>query len=216
MSSAANVASRRGAPIPLTSIVGPTISSVTVVPWIDPDLDVVGHDPRSLYVERFWLGILGPSSTWLLRRLAAEFDEAPDGFVLCLPETARALGLTESSARHSPFTRSIVRLVQFGLLRPGAGEVLEARRRVPPLTFRQVAKLPDFLNAEHREWERRHHADHDEIERARAWRLALTLVELGEDAAAVERQLVEWRFATSLAHEMASWAVRYRRPEDAA
>src|SRR5258708_8672727 len=36
-------------------------------PWPDELLDTLGHDPRSLYVERFWLGILGPSTTWLLR-----------------------------------------------------------------------------------------------------------------------------------------------------
>jgi hypothetical protein len=33
-------------------------------------VDTLGFDPRSSYVED-WLGILGPSTTWLLRRLAA-------------------------------------------------------------------------------------------------------------------------------------------------
>ena len=40
---------------------GPT--HLLVRPWIDPVLDEVGHDPRSPYVERFWLSSLGPSST---------------------------------------------------------------------------------------------------------------------------------------------------------
>jgi len=31
--------------------------------WTDPVVDRVGHDPRSTYVERFWLGVLGPSCT---------------------------------------------------------------------------------------------------------------------------------------------------------
>ena len=33
-----------------------------IVPWRDEVIDRVGHDPRSAYVERFWLGILGPSN----------------------------------------------------------------------------------------------------------------------------------------------------------
>ena len=33
---------------------------IHVRPWPDPVIDAVGLDPRSAYVERFWLGILGP------------------------------------------------------------------------------------------------------------------------------------------------------------
>jgi hypothetical protein len=31
-------------------------------PWSDDLVDKLGFDPRSSYVEDFWLGILGPSS----------------------------------------------------------------------------------------------------------------------------------------------------------
>ena len=31
-------------------------------PWPDDVIDKLGFDPRSPYVEDFWLGILGPSS----------------------------------------------------------------------------------------------------------------------------------------------------------
>ena len=31
-----------------------------VVRWHDPLIDQLGHDPRSRYVEQFWLGVLGP------------------------------------------------------------------------------------------------------------------------------------------------------------
>ena len=30
--------------------------------WVDPLVDRLGHDPRSTYVEQYWLGILGPST----------------------------------------------------------------------------------------------------------------------------------------------------------
>ena len=33
-----------------------------VEPWADPVVDHLGHDPRSAYVEQFWLPILGPLS----------------------------------------------------------------------------------------------------------------------------------------------------------
>jgi len=34
--------------------------TITVKPWHDPVVDVLGHDPRSRYVETFWLPALGP------------------------------------------------------------------------------------------------------------------------------------------------------------
>lgn len=112
-SSSAPAAAARQASIALDALVRPFTLSVGVLPWIDPEVDAIGHDPRSLYVERFWLGILGPSATWLLRRVAGRFDESPNGFSLSLPETARALGLSETGGRHSPFMRAFTRLVQF-------------------------------------------------------------------------------------------------------
>jgi hypothetical protein len=41
----------------------PSATILPVRPWPDPVIDALGHDPRSAYVERFWLGILGPSTT---------------------------------------------------------------------------------------------------------------------------------------------------------
>ena len=36
--------------------------SLAIEPWPDDVIDALGHDPRSQYVEIYWLGILGPSS----------------------------------------------------------------------------------------------------------------------------------------------------------
>jgi hypothetical protein len=36
--------------------------TLRIVAWPDPVIDTLGHDPRSWYVEHFWLGILGPKS----------------------------------------------------------------------------------------------------------------------------------------------------------
>src|SRR5438552_10418737 len=96
----------------------PTTATLAVRPWPDPVIDAVGHDPRSAYVEQFWLGVLGPSTTWLMRRLASGLEAEPAGFELSLPDTARALGLGEKGGRNSPFVRALSRCCQFDLAQP--------------------------------------------------------------------------------------------------
>ena len=108
------------------------IDRLTVEAWPDPVIDQLGHDPRSAYVERFWLGVLGPSTVWLLRRLADQFDQQPDGFELDLPETARALGVGMRGGRHSPFMRSVERVCRFGAGRWQSPTELAVRRKLPP------------------------------------------------------------------------------------
>ena len=107
------------------------ISTLRVEPWADPVIDAVGHDVRSLYVERFWLGVLGPSSTWLLRRLVAGLDDAPDGYDLDLALTATELGLGVRSGKHSPFVRSIERCCRFGAAHQVDDATLRVRRKLP-------------------------------------------------------------------------------------
>jgi hypothetical protein len=120
-------------------------------PWPDPVLDHLGHDTRSPYVERYWLPILGPSSTLLLRRLAAALDEAPDGFELDPSSWAVELGIGMRGGRHSPFWRSIERTCRFGATRRH-GEVLAVRRRLPPLNRHQIDRLPPALRHRHELW----------------------------------------------------------------
>jgi hypothetical protein len=72
--------------------------TLVVLPWADPVIDPIGHDPRSRYVELFWLGVLGPTATLLLRRLADGLESYPDGFELDVP---RGSGGPPSSTRSS-------------------------------------------------------------------------------------------------------------------
>jgi hypothetical protein len=188
--------------------------SLTVRPWVDDVIDSLGFDPRSPYVERFWLGVLGPSTTWLLRRIAAGFDHHPDGFEMALGETARALGLGDRGGRHSPFLRTVNRMVQFELAQVvsrGAGE-LAVRRRLPPLNRRQTARLSPALQTAHEHWQAEQRKEPPaEAQRRRARQLALSLLELGEDVEATERQLLRWRYHPTLAREAAAWAEEQRR-----
>ena len=189
-----------------------TAPTLPIRPWPDPVIDQVGHDPRSTYVERFWLGVLGPSTTWLLRRVAAGLEAAPAGFDLPLDETARALGLGGTGTQ-SPFFRALGRCCQFELARPD-GDGLAVRRKLPPLNRRQLVHLPEAVQAEHQAWQTGHLRE-PEIDRLRrrSRRLALSLLELGEDQEATERQLLRWRFHPSICHESTRWA--WARHEEA-
>jgi len=135
-----------GAHAPLTS------THLTLVPWPDPVIDRVGHDARSEYVERFWLGVIGPSCTWFLRRLAVGFDAEPEGFELDVAECARALGLGAGLGRNAPLGRTVTRCCQFGLTRRFGRDSLAVRRWLPPLARHHLARLPDALQAEHGRW----------------------------------------------------------------
>ena len=63
-------------------------ATLAIVPWIDPVTDAVGHDPRSVYAETFWLPTLGPTALLLLRHLADRFERAPKGVELPVADTA--------------------------------------------------------------------------------------------------------------------------------
>ena len=91
-------------------VVDPTCDIVWVTPWSDEVIDTLGHDPRSPYVERFWLGILGPSATWLARAIAYGFESEPDGFALRTCRTLRASSGSANApvAPHRSCGRSLV------------------------------------------------------------------------------------------------------------
>ncbi|HUR78296.1 MAG TPA: hypothetical protein VMZ22_10140 [Acidimicrobiales bacterium] len=186
----------------------PATGALRVTPWPDPVIDQLGFDPRSTYVEAYWLSTLGPSTTWLLRRLAHGLDSSPEGFELDLPECAREIGLGDKGGRHSPFARSLARLVQFEIARwqPSDG-TLEVRRRVPPLNRRQVMHLPETLRVRHDEWQTRQlESPAPELIRKRCRSLAYVLLDTGVEREEAERQLLQWGFHPALSYESATWA----------
>ncbi|MDP9389481.1 MAG: hypothetical protein M3Q48_16590 [Actinomycetota bacterium] len=119
-----------------------------VVPWDDPLVEQHGHPARSAYVETYWLSVIGPASTWAIRRLSAWLDASPAGYQLWLSELGRELGLGAGTGRNSPVIRTLSRLIAFGLAVP-MGEALAVRRSLAPLTCRQAARLPEALASQH-------------------------------------------------------------------
>ncbi|MGA2834969.1 MAG: hypothetical protein ABSF84_00085 [Acidimicrobiales bacterium] len=177
-----------------------------IVQWVDPVVDPHGLHPCSRYVELYWLGVIGPSTTWLLRRLSYGLEVHGDGYDLHLPETARALGLGDKMGKNSPFRRALARLVTFELARPqGPGE-MAVRAHIPPLPLRHLSRLPESLQRSHRRWTAEQRLSEPEQMRRRALRLAAGLAEAGHDRATIERRLGDWEFHPAVAFTAAESA----------
>ncbi|MGH9001401.1 MAG: hypothetical protein ACRDY7_18660 [Acidimicrobiia bacterium] len=192
-------------------------TTIRITPLLDPVIDTIGHDPRSLYTERFWLPTLGPTTLLLLRRLADAFDQTPEGIDLPLVEASRALGLGDREGPNSPLWRSLCRLIQFDLAAEH-GDGMAVRRTVPPVNRRHVRRLPEDLQRAHEEWVNARVGE-PPIEgiRRNARRLASMLTEAGEDLDCVERALCGAGFHPSICRESAGWAQhRYRQERVAA
>lgn len=149
-------APRPGSPEAIAVDVPSRNDVLTVVPWWDPNLAIKGVDPRDAYVERFWLGVLGPSTVLLLRRFARGLEERPSGFRVGLVDTSLALGLGKGTGRNAAITRTISRADTFGLLRQLDSGQIEVRTHLPLLPTRFVRQLPPLLRTTHAEWVAQH------------------------------------------------------------
>ena len=121
-----------------------------IVPLEDPVIDAVGFDPRSPYVEVFWLPVIGPSATWAARAMVRTLGRSPNGVRVPVGPFAAQLGLGGGVGRHSPVIRTFGRLVTFGLAEI-VGDQYAVRRTFPPLARRHVLRLPPHLAALHPE-----------------------------------------------------------------
>lgn len=179
---------------------------VYISTWFDPLIDRLGHDPRSGYVEKFWLSVLGPSTVWLLRHCADVLERQPEGAEIDLAIAARRLGLGHKGGRNSPMARSILRACRFGAARASGSGCLEVRRRLAPLNRGQIERLPADLQRQHQQYVDAPLSSSDTNTQERARRLALGLVECGDPIDAAEMQLDRWCFTPVVAAEAVNWA----------
>ena len=186
---------------------GPTLR---IVAWVDPVAAPHGMHPCSRYVELYWLGVIGPSTTWLLRRLNYGLEVHGHGYDLHLPETARSLGLGDKMGKNSPFRRALARLVTFELARPQGPGDLAVRSKIPPLPLRHLSRLPESLQRSHRRWLAEQQLSEPERMRRRAQRLAASLADAGHDRATIEQRLAQWQFHPSVAFHAAGIAAEGR------
>jgi hypothetical protein len=182
-------------------------ATVRVRAWIDSRTNEMCVHPRSLYVENFWLPVLGPSTTWLYRHLVDELEVSPLGVELDLDDVARSLGLGGARGRHSAFGRSIVRLIHYGLAQRSEAGELAVRGAIGPVPRRHLIRLPASVQERHRAWgsgQSDPAADAVLIRRTRL--LALDIRLLGVDAPGIERHLQRRGVHPALAYESAQWA----------
>ena len=81
--------------------------SITITQWKDPVVEEHGYCITDPYVEMFWLPVLGPTATWLLRRFSFGLIEQPNGMTLDIHDLARSLGVAYSPGKHNSFTRAL-------------------------------------------------------------------------------------------------------------
>jgi len=136
-------------------VANPTIE---IRPWSDPVIDQLGFDARHVYVETYWLPILGPSAVLAARRIADWLDPKPAGIRIELVEFGASLGIGAGTGRHTQINRTLGRLIDFGMARIAADH-LDVYTTWPPVPLRLRQRLPlsllDALSDQDR-------ADHDQ------------------------------------------------------
>lgn len=110
-----------------------------VLPLRDETIERIGHPLHSVYVERFWLPIVGPSTLCMARNLLARTP----GAQVTLELLGSELGLNENVT-----LRTIDRLLRFGFALHTERSLL-MRTHVAPLSLHQFGKLPAHLRIAH-------------------------------------------------------------------
>ncbi len=192
-------------------------SPVRFLSWRDVNIESLGYDPRSSYVEKFWLPFLGPSTVLLARRITESLESEPYGFTVDLEEMSIMMGLGGATNRHSSIQKTLNRLLVFELARIMPSKAVSVRLKLPPLPQRYINRLPEHIQELHAKEIQEAPETSLTAVRTRARSLALTLLKLGHDKTAIEKQLISWRFHPSVCYETLSWleqASPHRSTED--
>lgn len=129
--------------------------TLRVVAWVDPVVDNAGHPVHDPYIEMFWLPVLGPTATWLHRRLVSGLSGGIDSFEVDMADLARSIGVMHTAGRHNPFARALQRCIMFGAAQQVAVQpvlTVAVRRSLPTLPHRHLARLPEQLRTAHHDW----------------------------------------------------------------
>jgi hypothetical protein len=119
-------------------------------PWADPDIDQYDSKPNGTYSRLAWLPIIGPSSWLIWGTLAAQLRREPrlDWELTALAE---AHGISRGAGQHGMVRRSLHRLNQFRLLDTLEDTEHLVRLTAPPVSERQLQRLPSFVAELHRQ-----------------------------------------------------------------
>lgn len=109
------------------------------------------HDVQSLYVEQFWLPVIGPTATVLVRLLDRTLREVETAGHFTIPNTVLGpvVGIGTRGGRNSPLLRSLARLVQFDVLEQDAPERWLVPTTLPHVRGSRVARMPPVMGHLH-------------------------------------------------------------------
>lgn len=122
---------------------------IRVVPWPDPVADASGFAATSAMVEWCWLPVVGPSGAWAYRRLVSALSANKGAYDQNLAELAHWLGLGGGVSPNAPVSRTLLRLVRFGLAAVTGTRTLAVRCTAPPLRSSQLDRLNPRLQRVH-------------------------------------------------------------------
>lgn len=180
-------------------------SQVRFTSWRDVNIESLGHDARSSYVEKFWLPFLGPSTVFLARRLTEMLENEQYGFSIDLQELSVMLGLGPNTNKQSSIQKTLNRLLIFELARIMPSKAVSVRLKLPPLPQRYVNRLPQMMQDLHEKETQEGSENALAAAKTRARSLALALSKLGHERSAIEKQLISWRFHPSICYETLKW-----------
>lgn len=125
---------------------------VRIVRLEDPVL-ADAHPVGGGYVETYWLPVLGPTATWLARRLAAFVEDLPahQDVDVDLLAVAISLGLSASLSANQAMAKSWARLGHFGVIAANGPTQAQVRTRLPDVPLRYRDRWPGVLRVMHDE-----------------------------------------------------------------
>ena len=170
-------------------------TTLRVTRWHDPIVDERGYEPRSGYVERFWLPVIGPTASWIYRRLTDDLHAHPCGLDVDLSDLAAQMGLAHRPDRTRRFDRALERCIMFGLAQRN-GDTLAVRCYAPSVPRRFLERLPAHMVDDHDRLVT-HVPDLDAMNRAHM--LAVALLATGSTLDALVRHLVAVEVPTTVA-----------------
>ena len=116
----------------------------------NPNLHPHGqHHPTSVYVERYWLPIIGPSCLMILRATQDLVDRYPNPLGPYIEMEAQELGHHFGTRSARRFLGKLTRLQDFGLANEVAPDMWFIASRIPNLTTKQAQTLPPAMANDH-------------------------------------------------------------------
>lgn len=122
------------------------LEQITIVRWSDPVVDAIGLPIDGTYAEKYWLPVLGPTATWMARRLAAALADEP--VTIDMATLGATLGVGAGTGANCPLVRALARLCRFGIARD-LDDAYKVRAMVGPVPRSQLKRLPTGLQLEH-------------------------------------------------------------------